>query len=40
MMNFISTKMAKVGLLNREAKPITDIAYTSFECDYSYGNGD
>lgn len=37
--DFYIYKNGKVGLLNREAKPITDITYNSFECDYSYVNG-
>jgi len=36
---FYIYKNGEVGLLSREAKPITDITYTSFECDYSYDNG-
>lgn len=36
---FYIYKNGKIGLLNREAKPITDITYTSFESDYSYDNG-
>ena len=36
---FYIYKNGKVGLLDREAKPITDITYTSFECDYIYNNG-
>lgn len=36
---FYIYKNGKVGLLNREAKPITDITFSSFECDYSYVSG-
>jgi hypothetical protein len=36
---FYIYKNGKVGLLNREAKPITDISYSSFKNNFSYKNG-
>jgi hypothetical protein len=36
---FYIYQKGKVGLLSKYAKPLTDITYTSFDCDNCYENG-